>query len=215
MGIPCADGSSRALVAVARTRSDQQVAIKRQHISNAAVSVMAREGIAAANLRGVAHEAEVSTGSVLYYFDEFDAVVRSAIAIVAERYATAREQALEQSRDAVAALRRLVNLGLPDTIDGSLAVIYQAHFIDDPSGEITTMLDELNARQRGLYERAIQRGIDEEVFTPNQDARAIALIALCMEDAQSLYAMRDYGRGMRRSRSALREYLSVALGVRI
>lgn len=176
---------------------------------------MAREGIAAANLRGVAHEAEISTGAVLYYFDEFDAVVRSAISIVAERYATDREKALETSNGAVAALRRLVGLGLPDTIDGSLAVLYQAHFIDDPTGEITGMLSELNARQRALYERVIQRGVDDGVFTPNQDPRAIATIALCMEDAHSLYAMRDYGSSMRRARSALRRYLTVALGARI
>ncbi|MDP4805099.1 MAG: TetR family transcriptional regulator [Candidatus Nanopelagicales bacterium] len=200
---------------MARTRSAQQVAVKREHISNAAVSVMAREGIAAANLRGVAHEADISTGAVLYYFNEFDAVVRSAILIVAEKYATTREQALAQSPDAVASLRRLVSLGLPDTIDGSLAILYQAHFIDDPSGEITLMLSELNARQRVLYEKTIQRGIDYGVFTPNQDPRAIAAIALCMEDAHSLYAMRDYGVGMRRARSALRQYLGAALGVRL
>jgi hypothetical protein len=45
------------------------------------------------------------------------------------------------------------------------------------------MPSELNARQRVLYERAIQRGIDDGVFTPNQDPGAIAAIALCMEDA--------------------------------
>ena len=83
------------------------------------------------------------------------------------------------------------------------------------SGEITIMLSELNVRQRVLYERAIQRGIDDGVFTPNQDPGAIAAIALCMEDAHSLYAMREYGSGMRRARSALRQYLTAALGVRI
>ncbi len=200
---------------MARTRSAQQVAIKREHISNAAVSVMAREGIAAANLRGVAHEAEISTGAVLYYFSEFDAVVRSAISIVAGKYATAREHALEQSKDAVTALRRLVSLGLPDTIDGSLLVLYQAHFVDDPSGEITRLLEDLNTRQRALYERAIRLGIKQAVFTPNQNPKAIAANALCMEDANSLYAMRGYGRGMGRARSALREYLTVELGARI
>jgi hypothetical protein len=73
------------------------------------------------------------------------------------------------------------------------------------SGETTIVLSELKARQRVLYERAIQRGIDDGVFTPNQDPGAIAAIALCMEDAHSLCAMRDYGGSMRRARSALRQ----------
>ncbi len=73
------------------------------------------------------------------------------------------------------------------------------------SGETTIVLSELNGRQRVLYERAIQRGIDDGVFTPNQDPGAIAAIALCMEDAHSLCAMRDYGGSMRRARSALRQ----------
>lgn len=77
------------------------------------------------------------------------------------------------------------------------------------------MLAQLNARQHVLYEKAIQRGIDDGVFTPNQDPCAIAAIALCMEDAHSLYAMRDYGGSMRRARSALRTYLTAALGARI
>jgi hypothetical protein len=77
------------------------------------------------------------------------------------------------------------------------------------------MLSELNARQRVLYERAIQRGIDDGVFLPNQDPGAIAALALCMEDAHSLYAMRDYGVSMRRARSALRQYLAAALGVHL
>lgn len=77
------------------------------------------------------------------------------------------------------------------------------------------MLSDLNARQRVLYERAIQCGIDDGVFTPNQDSRAIAAIALCMEDAHSLYAMRNYGGSMRRARSALRQYFTAALGARI
>jgi hypothetical protein len=40
------------------------------------------------------------------------------------------------------------------------------------------MLSELNARQGMLYERAIERGIDDEVFTPIRIGTR-SLLSLC------------------------------------
>lgn len=200
---------------MARSRVPAQVAAKRDLITSAAATVMARDGIAATSLRQVAGEADVSTGSVLYYFGEFDDVVRAAIARMAAEYDTSRRAAAESARDARQALRRLVALGLPDRLDGALAVLFQAHFVDDPDGSITRLLADLNARQRQLYVDAIERGEHEGLLTPDAPVADIARTALSIEDAHSLYELRGYGPGMPAARRVLRRYLAGALAMRI
>jgi AcrR family transcriptional regulator len=200
---------------VARSRVPEQVAERRERITTAAAAVMVRVGVLATSLRLVAGQAELSTGSVLYYFDQFDDVVRAAIARVADEYDSSRRSAVEDAGNAVRALRQLVDLGLPDRLDGALAVLVQAHVIDDPGGRIAALLAELNRGQRRLYVDVIEQGVREGSFVRRERVADIARTAVAIEDAHSLYELRGYGPGMPGARRVLRAYLSDALGTRL
>ena len=151
---------------MARPRRDNAVAGKRDDIASAEMAVMVRDGIAGTGLRQVAAEARLSTGSVLYYYQQFREVVLAAIERMAEQYVTARQQAIATTTSPVVALRRLVALGLPDRIDGALAVLYQAHFIEDQDGQIHRRLAAMHREQRWMYEEVIGRGVADGVFAP-------------------------------------------------
>ena len=200
---------------MARPRRDNAVAGKRDDIASAAMAVMVRDGIAGTGLRQVAAEARLSTGSVLYYYQQFHEVVLAAIERMAEQYVTARRQAVASPSSPVVALRRLVALGLPDRIDGALAVLYQAHFIEDQDGQIHQRLAAMHREQRRMYEEVIGRGVADGVFAPEVPIKAIAQTALSLEDAHSLYALSGYGPGLPQARRLLRQYLSGALAAAI
>ncbi len=200
---------------MARPRRDGVVAGKRDHIASAAIAVMVREGIAGTGLREVAAEARLSTGSVLYYYQQFHEVVLTAIERMAQQYVTDRQNAVASTASPVVALRRLVALGLPDRIDGALSVLYQAHFVEDQGGQVHQRLAAMHREQRRLYEEVIGRGVAERVFAPEAPIKAIAQTALALEDAHSLYAMSGYGPGLAQARRLLRQYLSKALATAI
>ena len=61
------------------------LAAKRRLITNAAITVINENGLEGARLRDVARAAEVTTGSVMHYFDDKDAVLEAALQEIVRR----------------------------------------------------------------------------------------------------------------------------------
>jgi len=121
---------------------------RRQRIAEAAVRVVARDGVDGLTHRAVADEADVPLGSMTYHFIDKDDLLRGAVEVAeaANREMLARTlESFGPSRDLAGAMARLVeHLTGPDR--QQLELDYELY---------------LAARRRGTLRPAAQRWIDD------------------------------------------------------
>lgn len=88
---------------------------RRAELIDAAVRVIAREGLAAASIRAIVAEADMPLGSLHYVFESRDALIRELIKEVADVERVAVLARLDQSADG--GLEELVRVGLGTFLD--------------------------------------------------------------------------------------------------
>ncbi len=198
---------------MARKRDDVSVERQRTRIVSAATTVMARDGLQATRLRQVAHEAGLSTGSILYYFTGFDEVLLESVRGAGVEYCSARQVRIQGVTGAREALAALVELGVPDVLSDAVRVVYQASSLVRLHLDIIPILAEMNERQLDLYSQVIDRGIASQEFTPVAEAATIARTALALEDAFTLYLLSGYGLDAAGARAHICDYLNGVLGL--
>ena len=174
---------------------------------------MARDGLQATRLRQVAHEAGLSTGSILYYFSGFDEVLLESVRAASDEYCSARQIRIDSEPTAVSALSALVDLGVPDVLSDAVRVVYQASSLVGLHPEVVPILAEMNEGQLNLYAQVIDRGIASREFPLGVDTRTIARTALALEDAFTLYLLSGYGVDAPSARAHIRTYLTGALAL--
>ncbi|MGN8026171.1 TetR/AcrR family transcriptional regulator [Microbacterium sp. 22242] len=177
---------------------------RKQELLSATHRVISERGIAGASVRAVADRAELSPGSILYYFDSFDDLVTAALESAIEEFGDRRKQLIESIDDPLLGLRRMLESGIPESISDELRIVYEVSgaIRDRPQlrGSLTVLLD----RQVALYGDLIDAGVAAGVFHPRMESAAIAANLVALEDAYDLYLL-DTENDKRR------QYLSNAL----
>lgn len=185
---------------------------RRADIVAAARRVAAERGLAQTNVRAVAAEADVSAGSILYYFSSFDDVLYASVEAVVEEFYTRRRAIAESMVDPVERMRRLIVAGIPDTITDDLRIVYESVAFLRERPQYRPLMRSVVERQVMLYRSAVDLGVGLGVFTLAADATEIARNLVALEDAYDLYPLIGLDLDRDASRAAVRGYAALALG---
>ena len=124
----------------------------RARIRDAAIELIARQGVADLSARGVADRAGVSPGSVIHHFRSMDGLRRACDEFVAETIRTRKSEA--QQPGAAFDLATLVR----DTDLSSLPA-YLAAVVSDDSAAVTQLVDEMVADAVAYSEQGVASGM--------------------------------------------------------
>jgi AcrR family transcriptional regulator len=190
----------------------------RDRILDAAVELIASEGIDDVRIARVATRAGVSTALVHHYFDTREELLTEALLhsfqlAAEERFGEPEEEPSEET--ATDALARAIRTSLPEPgepeRDWVLWVELWLRAVRDP--ELKPVAAVLYARYRSWLADVIQAGIDSGEFE-RVDAEAVADHAMALLDGFGLRALlRDPRMDLERARLTIAEILAPELGV--
>lgn len=161
---------------------------RRAELVAAARQALLRRGIADLRLRDVAEQADMSTGSVLYYFPALTDLLREVQREAVERFCVDREEAARSEPDPRRRLLGMIRAGLPTGSDDELCVLLLelgTYARRDPAYSAQHIL--LCERQVALYAAILEAGAATGVFTLTRDAGAIARSFVMLEDGLGLH----------------------------
>jgi AcrR family transcriptional regulator len=152
----------------------------------AAERVVLARGAANVRLRDVAEEAGLTSGAVLYYYDELDHLLAETRQRAIDRFCRQREEAVDAVDDPRDQLRAAISCGLPTGPDDELVrLLYEldGQAIRDRS---------YGAASRAYFDRQV--AIYQPVLLAGQVRRAFRLAAPARDIARNLVALEDgYG----------------------
>lgn len=178
----------------------------------AARRVAAERGLAQTNVRAVAAEAEVSAGSVLYYFSSFDDLLFASIEGVLEEFYEKRREITERQPDPVARMRALIAAGIPDIISDELRVVYESVGMVREKPQYRPLMRSIVERQVMLFRATIELGAGLGVFAPLAEPGVIARNLIALEDAYDLYPLIGLDLDREAVRRGVLGYAAMALG---
>ncbi|GAA0231639.1 TetR/AcrR family transcriptional regulator [Saccharothrix mutabilis subsp. mutabilis] len=161
---------------------------KREELVAAARRAVLERGVLDLRLRDVADRAEMSTGSVLYYFPNLGDLLFEVQREAIDRFCVAREQAARREPDPRRRLLTTIRAGLPTGRDDELCVlIYElgAYARRDPAYAAQHI--RLCERQVALYAAILEAGAATGVFDLTRDATTIARGLVALEDGLGLH----------------------------
>ncbi|WP_067541204.1 TetR/AcrR family transcriptional regulator [Nocardia crassostreae] len=167
-------------------RKDQEKA--RAAIVDATLAAIRERGVDALRIRDVAQLAGVSTGTVHYYFEDFDNLLHEVHRQASERFCTDRMAMVAGIPDARAKMRAMIVAGLPSSTEDPLVIALYAlnaymNFRDHHAA-LTTALYE---KQVALYLAVLEVGAAQGHFTLTESALDIANNLVALEDAYGLH----------------------------
>ncbi|WP_217183577.1 TetR/AcrR family transcriptional regulator [Streptomyces sp. AC495_CC817] len=186
-------------------------AARRAELISATRRVAGRSGLGGTNVRAVAAEASVSTGSVLYYFPSFDDLMYATVEGVLEEMYELRRMIAESEPDPAARLVALIVAGVPDEISDHLRMAYESIPLLREKPEYRPLHRSIVERQVGLYRSTIEIGAATGAFRPTADLTVIARNIVALEDAYDLYPLIGLEHGASVYRANIVSYARVAL----
>jgi AcrR family transcriptional regulator len=160
---------------------------KRRQLLDAAVQVINDRGPADVQMKDVARAANMATGSIYYYYDNVDELLRHVHELAYDRYYTAREAAIAEVEGAPRRLVTMVDLGLPRPEDEPLLLaLYQVGVAKARDPQHADMITRLCGEQRRLYQRVLDEGVAAGDFRPVLDTYHIAENLIALEDGYGL-----------------------------
>jgi AcrR family transcriptional regulator len=129
------------------------MAERREEIVDAAVSVIARDGLSSASLRSIAREIGYTTGVVMHYFRDKEELLVAAAEAVFGPYEELLAEALEME-DAFEGLRRICVLPLPTTREKALIARVYAQLLGSLDSE--PAVAEVCRKRYGAFRRGLQ-----------------------------------------------------------
>ncbi|HEX4701385.1 MAG TPA: TetR/AcrR family transcriptional regulator [Pseudonocardiaceae bacterium] len=167
-------------------RSRNQTA-RRQQLLEAAVRVINDRGAANIHMKDVAQAASMATGSVYYYYDNVDELLRHVHALAFDRYYTARVAAISALDDPHAKMVTMVEMGLPRPADEPLSLaLYQVGVAKARDPHHADMITQLCGQQRRLYQELLDDGAATGHFHPVMPTSRIAHNIIALEDGYGL-----------------------------
>jgi AcrR family transcriptional regulator len=160
---------------------------RRRELLDAAVSVINERGPAGVQMKDVARAANMATGSIYYYYDGVDELLRHVHQMAFERYLTRRAEAVAEVDDPRAQLAIMVALGLPTPADEPLSLaLYQVEVAKARDAHHNELITELCGSQRRLYQDILERGAERGVFDLLLPALDIAEQLISLEDGYGI-----------------------------
>lgn len=185
---------------------------KRTELIAAATRLVVRDGIRAASVRAVAAEAQISVGSVLYYFSSIDQLLHRTLESVMDRYYAQRLRVIAGQGTATERLRRLIELGVPDEIGDDLSRLYESIALKPTGPDSNALHQGLFERQVSLYTTIIDVGTETGEFAPRSPTLGIAQNLVALEDAYDLYPVIGVDLSGEDKRANVLAYAELALG---
>ena len=160
---------------------------RRQQLLAAALQVINERGPADLQMKDVAGAAGLATGSVYYYYDNVDELLRHVHAMAFERYYTSRVTAIADLTDVRQKVSTMVHLGLPQPADQPLSLaLYQVAVAKARDPHHAEMITDLCGEQVRLYERLLDEGTEQGFFRPLASTHRIAENIIALEDGYGL-----------------------------
>ena len=157
---------------------------------DAAIRVLAREGVEGLTMRGLAAELQVSTGTITHWFATKDEILRATLDIVAGRVGQRLDDALQGADDPRDTLLAIAEASVPDD-----ATERDEQIVWLELGTRATRVPALAERHAALYdgwrrriERAVRRGQESGDFG-EVDARRWARTFAALLDGLALHVL--------------------------
>ncbi len=194
---------------MARPRDQTQ---RRDELVTAASTLIARKGLFSVRLRDVADEAGVTSGAVLYYYDNLDQLFAAAYNRAIERFCAERERAIADIANPAEQIATAIRLAIPrDCNDEEIRLLYELEPVVFHDAACAALIASYIERQVEMYAGILDAGAAQNVFELAHDARTIARNLVSMEDGQGLYVLLQSDEPAAVERRIF-DYLSVATG---
>jgi AcrR family transcriptional regulator len=162
-------------------------AARRKLLLDAAIAVINDRGPARMQMKDVADMAGMATGSVYYYYDNVDELLRHVHTLAFNRYYTSRVQAIAEVADARQKIRIMVDMGLPKPEDQALSLaLYQVIVAKARDPQHIKIIEDLCSQQCRLYQSILDEGTDAGHFRPQLPTADIAENLISLEDGYGL-----------------------------
>ena len=189
-------------------------------ILDAALDVFVRQGFAATRIQDVAAAAGVTTGTIYLYFPGKEALFEAAVLAAMDRIFTPSEQRVEQHTGAAESLlvelmRRWWKAVALDPRLAALPVLVEAE--SDRFPQLARhYVEQVLERGCAMWQRVLQRGIDQGEFRPHDTALAARLlIAPALHAFAHNWSLARYSEGSAFGKDYLDLHLDVFLrGIR-
>jgi len=147
-----------------------------------------KHGLRSLSLTDVAEQAGLSRGTVLYYYDDLDALLVEAHAAGIERFCDERDRRVSETDDPGAQLGIAVRAGLPSGPDDALMrLLYEFDFLAGNSALHDELVQKMYRRQINTYRGIFAAGRRTTAFTPRLDDDQLAMTFVALEDAYGLH----------------------------
>ena len=186
---------------------------RRRELVSAASSLVTRKGLSAVRLRDVADAAGLTSGAVLYYYENLDELFTAAYDRAIDRFCRQRERAIAGIADPAQRLAAAVRLAIPSGPDDhEIRLLYELEPVAFRDQACAALMSAYIERQTAMYTTILEVGAATEVFSLAHDARTIARNLISLEDGQGLYVLmgRDDPADVERR---ILDYLAAVIGV--
>lgn len=185
---------------------------RRAEIITAATVAIAERGLIGLRIKDIAAAAQLSPGSVAYYYPELDDLLLAVHGTAVERFYRGRRDVMAQCDGPLDQLGALVDLGICDPDDPMWPALYELHLHSARVTRHAELMARLFDLEASLYREVIADGVRTGDFVINGDAADIAATAVALEDGVGIHLVgRNEHLDARRARSLLRGYLVAAL----
>ena len=163
---------------------------RRQALIEATYSAGKKHGLRSLSLTDVALQAGLSRGTVLYYYDDLDALLVEAHAAGVERFCDQRDRLVEATDDPRVKLGTAIAAGLPSGPDDALMrILYEFDVLAGNSALHDDLVQRMYLRQMDTYRGIFAEGRRSGAFTPALTDDVLAMNFVALEDAYGLHVV--------------------------
>jgi DNA-binding transcriptional regulator YbjK len=186
---------------------------RRHELVSAASRLVVRKGLSSVRLRDVADAAGVTSGAVLYYYENLDQLFTAAYDRAIDRFCREREQAIASIADPAQRLGTAIRMAIPSgPDDNEIRLLYELEPVAVRDQACAALMSAYIERQVAMYTAILEIGAATGVFKLAHDARTLARNLISLEDGQGLYVLLGRDEPEEVARRIL-DYLAAATGV--
>ncbi|MBJ7336556.1 TetR family transcriptional regulator [Mycolicibacterium sp.] len=161
---------------------------RRQALIEATYTAGHKHGLRSLSLTDVAQQAGLSRGTVLYYYDDLDALLVEAHSAGVERFCDERDRMVDATDDPRKRLDIAITAGLPSGPDDALMrILYEFDVLAGNSALHDDLVQRMYLRQTNTYRGIFDAGRQAGVFTPALSDDVLAMNFVALEDAYGLH----------------------------